>query len=151
MKIKLADVELPQIQEITVYDRRALVERKPPGMAGSLFQNLGRSPTGILVAGVATGPTAFQFIETLQRKFQAAKPLPFTADIVAGAAIRQTLIAGMQFQDLAGKPQRFAYALDLREFIKPSKADNQAALNQGIHSEGRKLATDLAGKLTKKK
>jgi hypothetical protein len=151
MKIKLADLELPQVQEITVYDRRALAEHKPPGMAGSLFQNLGRDPTGILVAGVVTGPQAFQFIEKLQRKFEAAKPVPFTAEIVAGAAIRQTLIADMRFQDLAGKPQRFAYALDLREFIKPSKAENQAALNAGIRSEGRKLANDLAAKLTKQK
>jgi hypothetical protein len=150
MKVKLADLELPQVQEITVYDRRALAEHKPPGMAGSLFQNLGRRPTGILLSGVATGPAAFQFMEKLQGKFRAAKPLPFTADVVAGAGIRQTLMADVRFQDLAGKPQRFAYVVDLREYIRPSKAENQTALNDGIRSEGRKLASDLAARLTKK-
>ena len=151
MKVKLADLELPQVQEIEVYDRRALAEHKPPGMAGSIFQNLGRNPTRIVLSGVATGASAFQFMEKLQGRFLAAKPVPFTADIIAGAGIHQTLIANVRVQDLAGKPQRFAYALDLREFIKPSKSENQAALNNGIRSEGQKRTKDLAAKLTKKK
>jgi len=151
VKVKLADLELPQVQEIAVYDRRALAEHKPPGMAGSVFQNLGRHPTGILLTGVATGPTAFPFMEKLQGKFRAGKPVPFTADLIAGAGIRQTLIADLRFQDLAGKPQRFAYALDLRELIKPSKPENQSTLNEGIRSEGRKLTNDLVANLTKRK
>src|SRR6266567_4249330 len=151
MKVKLADLELPQVQEIVVYDRRALAEHKPPGMAGSQFQNLGRAPTGILVSGVATGPAAFPFIEKLHGKFKAGKPVAFTADVVTGAGIGQTVISDLHLQDFAGKPQRFAYALDLREYITPSKPENQTALNAGIQSEGKQLTSGLTKKLTGKK
>ena len=42
MRPMLDDIELPQVQEIAAYDRRMLAEHKPPGMDGSLLQNLGR-------------------------------------------------------------------------------------------------------------
>ena len=151
MKVKLADLELPQVQEVTLSDRRSLAELKPPGMPGSLLQNMGRHPTGILLWGIASGPKALQFIEKLDVKFRAAKPVPFVTDFIAGAGVTDALVADLRFQDLAGKPQRFAYALVLHEFIKPSKKENHAALNAGIHAEGARLTGHLAVNLTRKK
>jgi hypothetical protein len=151
MKVKLADLELPQVQEVAVYERRSLAEHKPPGMAGSLLQNLGRHPAAIFLWGVVTGPKALEFIEKLESKFRAAAPAPFTAEIISGAGVSQVLVAGLRVQDLAGKPERFAYALSLREFIKPSKAADHAALNAGIRSEARGLVRNQAAKLTKRK
>jgi hypothetical protein len=111
--------ELPLVQEITTYDRRVLSEHKPPGMSGSLLQNLGRRPERIVVWGVATGPDALTTVTTLDDKFRAGTPVPFTTDIVADANIDLVLIEDLRLQELAGKPQRFSYVLTLREFIKP--------------------------------
>jgi hypothetical protein len=115
----LDDLELPQVGEITTLDRRALCEHKPPGMAGSLVQNLGRRPLRVVVTGVITGPDALSTAEKLDDKFRAAKPVPFTADIVADANLDLVQIEDLRLTDLAGKPQRVGYVLTLREFMKP--------------------------------
>jgi hypothetical protein len=151
MKLKLDDLELPQVQEVATYDRRALAEHKPAGMAGSLLQNLGRYPTGIVLWGVATGPTAQQFAEKLDGKFRAAKPVPFSADIITGAGISQMLIADLRLEDLAGKPGRFAYVLALREFTKPAKTEDRTVLDAGIRSDAKKRVGQLTANLTKPK
>jgi hypothetical protein len=115
----LDDLELPQVQEISAYDRRTLAEHKPPGMSGNFLQNLGRRPTRLVLWGVATGPEALTFTQKLDNKFRSAKPVPFTADIVTDAEIDLMVIDDLKLQELAGKPERFAYVLTLREFIKP--------------------------------
>jgi len=113
------DLELELVQEITTYDLRNLAEHKPPGMAGSLLQNLGRRPTRLVLWGIATGPDALQTTQKLDEKFRTAKPVSFTADIVTDSEIQTMFIDDLKIQDLAGKPERFAYVLTLREFIEP--------------------------------
>jgi hypothetical protein len=115
----LDDLELEQVQEIGSYDRRTLAEHKPPGMSGSVLQNLGRRPMRLVLWGVTTGPGAKTFVGKLEAKFRAAKPVPFTADIVKDAEIQLMLIDDLKLQELAGKPERVGYVLTLREFIKP--------------------------------
>ena len=102
----LDGLQLPQVQEVITYDRRTLPEHKPPGMGGSLLQNLGRSPTAILLWGVATGPAASQFAEKLEKKFTAGKPVRFATDIVAASRISNVVIENLRFQDVAGKLAR---------------------------------------------
>jgi hypothetical protein len=113
------DLELELVQEITTYDLRNLAEHKPPGMDGSLLQNLGRRPTRLVLWGIATGPEALQTTQKLDEKFRAAEPVGFTADIVTDSEIQKMFIDDLKIQDLAGKPERFAYVLTLREFIEP--------------------------------
>jgi hypothetical protein len=132
MQPMLDDIELPQVQEITTHEKRTLVEHKPPGMSGSLLQNLGRRPTYLLLWGVATGTDAQETIAKLNDKFQAGAPLSFTADISADAKIDQVIIDNLQVQDLAGKPQRYAYILTLREYIEPIPPEDLSALNTDI-------------------
>jgi hypothetical protein len=119
MRPMLDDLELRQVQEISSYDLRMLAEHKPPGMSGHLLQNLGRRPARLVLWGVATGPDALEFIQKIEEKFRAAKPVPFTADISKDSEIEQMLIDDLKIQELAGKPERFGYLLTLREFIKP--------------------------------
>ena len=45
MQPMLDDLELSQVQQLDTDEQRALVEHKPPGMAGSLFQDMGRRST----------------------------------------------------------------------------------------------------------
>jgi hypothetical protein len=119
MRPMLDGLELPQVQEIGTYERRMLAEHKPPGMEGNLLQNLGRRPTRLVLWGVATGVEALSFMEKLEDKFRAAKPVPFVADIVTDSKTELMMIDDLKMQELAGKPDRFAYVLTLREFIKP--------------------------------
>ncbi|MCB0087221.1 MAG: hypothetical protein KDE54_04850 [Caldilineaceae bacterium] len=139
----LDDLELPQVQEITTYDRRMLAEHKPPGMAGSLLQNLGRRPGSLVLWGVKTGPDALAFIEDLNGKFRTGDPLPFVADIIADAAIEQMIIDDLQWQELAGKPDRYAYVLTLREYIEPVEPEDTSFLESDILDDAQGLIDDL--------
>lgn len=135
MRPMLDGLELPQVQEITSYDRRSLAEHKPPGMSGNVLQNMGRRPTRLVLWGVATGPDALKFTQQLDEKFRAAKAVPFTADISKDSQIDLMLIDDLKLQELAGKPQRFAYVLTLREFIEPVEPEEA----------GPSLDTDILG------
>lgn len=139
----LDDMELVQVQEIGTYDKRALAEHKPPGMAGSLLQNLGRRPARIVLWGVATGDKALEFTQKLDDKFRAGKPVPFIADIVAESQIQQVLIDDVRFQDLAGKPGRFAYVLTLREFIKPVEPQVVSPIDGDLLDDAKSLLGNI--------
>lgn len=143
MRPLLDDLELPQVQEIATYDRRRLAEHKPPGMEGSLLQNLGRRPTHLVLWGVATGSNALEFVGKLEEKFQAGQPVPFAADIVTDAEIEQMAIDDLQVQELAGKPQRYAYVLTLREYIEPVEPADASLLDTSILDEAQGLMDDL--------
>lgn len=147
MRPMLDDIELPQVQEITTLERRVLAEHKPPGMAGSLLQNLGRRPTRLTLWGVATGPGALEFIQKLDDKFRATKPVPFIADIVKDAEIEKVIIDDLRFQDLTGRPERFAYVLTLREFIEPVEPEEASLLDGSILDEAQNLMDGLVGGL----
>lgn len=143
MRPMLDDLELPQVQEIATFDRRELAEHKPPGMSGSLLQNLGRRPTSLVVGGVATGPQAQIFIEQLNEKFRAGNPVPFVADILNETAIEEMLIDDLKIRDLAGKPLRFAYVLTLREHMEPVEPEASALVDADILDQADSLLDDL--------
>jgi len=148
MQPMLDNLALPQVQAVTTSDRRSLAEHKPPGMQGSLLQNLGRHPTRLLLWGVATGTDAEDFVKKLEKKFRDAKPVPFTSDIVADSKIDQMLIDDLRIQELAGKPLRFGYALVLREFVKPVAPEDASALDAGILDEAQNLVKGIVDGLS---
>jgi hypothetical protein len=139
----LDGLELQLVQEITVLERRVLAEHKPPGMSGSLLQNLGRRPTRLALWGVAAGEGAQQFVDDLNEKFRGGQPLDFTADIVADAELEKVVVEDLRVQDLAGKPERFAYVITLREFIEPAEPEDTTALDGGILDDAQNLMGDL--------
>ena len=143
MRPMLDDIELPQVQEIRALEQRAVAEHKPPGMAGSLLQNLGRRPARLIVGGVKTGEDALTFVESLNDKFRAGDPVTFIADIVADAELDTMIIDDLKFQDIAGKPQRYAYVLILREYIEPVEPEDTSFLNDDILDEVNDLMDDL--------
>ena len=143
MRPMLDDLELPQVQEIATHDRRVLAEHKPPGMAGSLLQNMGRRPAHLVLWGVAAGPEALEFVEELDGKFRAGEPVAFVADIVADAEIEEMIIDDLKWQELAGKPQRFAYVLTLREYIEPVEPEDTSFLDADILDDAQNLIDDL--------
>ena len=143
MRPMLDDLELPLVQEMTTLERRVLSEHKPPLMSGSLLQNLGRRPTRLALWGVATGTDARSFVEKLDGKFRDGNPLPFAADIVADAKLEKVVIEDLRIQDLAGKPERFAYVMTLREYIEPVEPEDVSPLNTDILGDAKNLMNDL--------
>lgn len=143
MRPMLDDLELPQVQEITTRDLRVLAEHKPPGMEGSLLQNMGRRPTRLVLCGVAVGPEVLEFVEKLDEKFRSGNAVPFIADIIADAEIEEMVIDDLQWQELAGKPERFAYVLTLREFIEPVEPEDASFLDSDILDEAQGLIDQL--------
>ena len=143
MRPMLDDLALIQVQTLRVHDARSLAEHRAPGMDGSLLQNMGRRPSGFSVAGVASGPEAQAFVETLNEKFASGSPVSFTADVIADADIDQVLIDDFQVREVAGKPERFAYALILREHIEPVEPEDVSPLNSDILDDATGLIDDL--------
>ncbi len=139
----LDDLELPLVQEITTHDRRVLAEHKPPGMEGSLLQNLGRRPARLVLWGVAAGDDAQDTVEKLDEKFRAGGPFAFTADISVDSEIEQIVIDDFQVQEIAGKPQRFSFTLALREYIEPVEPEDLSVLDAGILDEAGDLMDGL--------
>lgn len=147
MRPMLDDLELPQVQEITTYDRRMLAEHKPPGMDGSLLQNLGCRPGHLTLWGVKTGPDSLEFVETLEQKFRAGQPVPFVADIIADAEIETMIIDDLQWQEVAGKPDRYSYVITLREYIEPVEPEDTSLLQNDILDDAGDLFNDLVNGL----
>lgn len=143
MRPMLDDLALPQVQILRLHDRRRLAEHRAPTMDGSYLQNLGRSAGAIAVAGVASGPTAQAFLEALSAKFDAGVPVSFVSDIVADAEIEAVLIDDFKVRDLAGKPERYAYALVLHEHREPAEPEDLSALQDDLLGDAGDLIDDL--------
>jgi len=143
MSPTLAGTELPQVQELTTSDLRALAEHKAPGKDGSMLQNLGRAPTAVTVRGVATDPESLDLVEQLKTDLRTGQPVAFVADITTDTTIEQVLIDDLQVRQLAGRPDRYAYVLTLREYVEPVEPESSAALDADIAAD----ASDLTGGL----
>lgn len=145
MRPMLDDVELPQVQEVRTGHRRVLAEHRAPGMDGSVLQDLGRRATRIEVLGVASGPAAATVIAALRAKLAAATPVPFTADAVTDLALDSVMVDDLVVEELAGRPQRIAYTLTLREHLTPTDAGRASGVDADALDEASDLVGDLAG------
>ena len=147
----LGDVELRTVQNIATVERRALVEHRVPGMAGSAFQDLGRPSTSITLEGILFGEESRAGLESLRTKFQAAEPVSFTADITTATEIVDVLIEDLRVVEVAGRPGTFLYQIVLRESPPPPPpVDLLAGLNADILGDAQGLfdqATGLANVL----
>ncbi|HEX7805752.1 MAG TPA: DNA circularization N-terminal domain-containing protein [Cellulomonas sp.] len=143
MRPTLAGTELPQVQELTTSDLRAVAEHKAPGKDGSMLQNLGRAPTAVTVRGVATDPASLDLVEQLKTDLRTGQPVAFVADITTDTTIEQVLIDDLQVRQLAGRPDRYAYVLTLREYVEPVEPESSAALDADIAADAGNLTGGL--------
>lgn len=139
----VADLELPQVQEVRTADRRALAEHKPPDKAGSLLQDLGRAPTSVVLWGMATDPQALDVVRRLRDHLEAGEPVAFVADIVNGTEVEQVVVDDLRVRQLAGRPDRFAYALTLREHHEVVQPEPAGLLDDDILDDATSLLDDL--------
>lgn len=115
----LDGVELEQVQEIKSVDTEAVETHGVPALEGDFLQDLGRRAVRITLNGVVLGSTAGDGLKTLREKFRNAKAVSFVSDIATATKVDQVLIEDFGVREIAGKPERFEYALTLREFIPP--------------------------------
>jgi hypothetical protein len=114
----LDDIELEKVQKIEIDEDQVLVEHEIPALEGDFFQGIGRRANRVSLTGVMTGTEAGGSLKSLRDKFRNADPVPFVSDITTATRVDQVLIEEMGVRELAGKPERFEYALTLREFIE---------------------------------
>ena len=143
MKPMIDDLSLPQVQVVRSYDKRMLAEHRATGMDGSFLQNMGRKPSCIMLAGIASGDESMAFVEALDDKFNAGEPVTFVTDIIQDSDIEQMLIDDLKLEELAGKPNRFAYVVTLREHIEPLEPEDVSALNDDILADANSLLDEL--------
>ncbi len=142
----LGDIELRTVQHIESLERRALVEHRVPGMAGSAFQDLGRSAACVKITGILFSSEARDELETLRQKFQAAEPISFTADITTATEIVDVLIEDLRVVETAGRPQTFVYDIILRESPPPPPPiDPLSSLNTDIVGDAQGLFDEALG------
>jgi hypothetical protein len=108
---------------------------------------MGRRPLRLALWGVKIGPDAIEFVEKLDAKFRAGQPLPFVGDILADVEIDQVLIDDLQWQELAGKPQRYAYVLTLREHIEPQEPKDTSLVDTSVLEDIQDMVGDLTAGL----
>ncbi len=143
MRPILSAVELAQVQEIRIDDVRSIAEHKPPGKDGSYLQDLGRHPTRLTILGVVSDPNARTFIEDLKAEMRAGKPVPFVSDITSDTELRMTIIDDVGVRQLAGKPDRFGYAITLHEYVEPAVPETAALFEADILDDAAALLDNL--------
>src|SRR5713226_9222712 len=123
----LDDVELQQVQEVEAEDQEVLAQHGVPALEGDFLQDLGRRATRVKLTGVLTGSEAGGGLKKLREKFRAAEPVPLVADIATATKVDKVLIEEMGVRELAGKPERFEYAITIIEYIPPPTNQTVAA------------------------
>ncbi|MGB9366935.1 MAG: peptidoglycan-binding protein [Xanthobacteraceae bacterium] len=109
--------ELPLVQSVEGAETEALTEHSVPALEGDFLQDLGRRAARIRLAGVATGTEAGEALKTLREKHRAAAPISFVADIGTATKVDKVLIEQLDVREFAGRPERFAFSLELLEFV----------------------------------
>lgn len=147
MRPMLDDLELLQVQEAALAERRQLVEHRADGVDGGVLQDLGRLPARFTVSGIAAGAEAAEFIDRLAAIFREGRPVPFSADVGAGPQIEQVVVADLRVDELAGRPGRWRYLLTLAEYQEPSEPEPAAGVDAAVVDEARGLVDGMAAAL----
>lgn len=109
--------ELPLVQSIEGTETEALEQHSVPALEGDFLQDLGRRAARIKLAGVMTGAEAADALKTLREQHRAAAPISFVADIATATKVDKVLIEQLDVREFAGRPERFAFSLELLEFV----------------------------------
>jgi hypothetical protein len=116
----LGDYTLPRVTRLETLEQRQLAELEIPGRAGSLFQDLGRGPTRVVVEGSLYGTEpGTEFLTSAREKYLAAEPLTFVSDIATGTELQYVLIERLHVQAAACAPDQVDYTLWLVECPPP--------------------------------
>ena len=121
MKIKpmLGDFALEGVERIESAERRALIEHRVPGLAGSYYQDLGASPNRLMIRGSRFGDdTRDAFLTGIRDLFNKGTPTTFVGDITTATDLLDVVIETFTVSE-AGGPETLRYEIVLRKYIEP--------------------------------
>src|SRR5262249_21206462 len=140
----LGEIELQLAQKIETEDDQVLAQHGVPALEGDFLQRLGRRASRVKLSGVMTGPEAAESLKTLRKKFRDGEPTSFVADIATATQVDQVLIEEFGVRELAGKAERFAYELTLREFTPVPTPQTEVAPAQQVDEEIQEDASNIS-------
>ena len=145
VKPMLDGFELQYVQEIECQEEEALARHGIPVLEGDFLQDLGRRAVRVTLTGVLAGTDAGKNLKTLREKFKSGTPIPFVDDIATATTVDKMLIEEMNVREIAGKPERFEYALSLYEYIaahEPSEQTEQIPGAPQVDADNQNQAAD---------
>lgn len=129
----LGDYTLPRVTRLETLEQRQLAELEIPGRAGSLFQDLGRGPTRVVIEGSLFGDEpGTEFLTSAREKYLAAEPLTFVSDIATGTELQFVLIERLHVQAAASAPDQVDYAMWLVECPPPPPPNLLGGIDTGL-------------------
>ncbi len=129
----LGEFELDGIEYVESVERRALVEHRVPGLAGSYYQDMGSAPNAILIVGTQTGDQKRDdFLTGIRDIFNAGEPTTFTADINTATDLTDVVIQDLHVSEVGGASSTFRYAVTLRRYVEPPEPPATDLLDAGI-------------------
>src|SRR5262249_49304475 len=146
MKIKpmVGDFELDGIEYVASAERRALVEHRVPGLAGSYYQDMGSTPNAVLIVGTQTGDDRRDdFLTGIREMFNKGEPTTFVADINTATDLTDVVIQDLQVSEVGGASSTFRYAVTLRRYVEPPAPPSTDLLAAGILDDALSLTDAL--------
>lgn len=142
----LGSLALPLAQSVDVSDGQALVSHGVAGQDGGLIQRMGRRAARVALTGVASGTDAAASVEALRELLRGGEPVDFVADIASATRITRVLVEALDIRELAGRPERWEYALLLREYLEPPAPvqTEERPVDDETRDEGRAGADEQA-------
>jgi len=139
-----ATKELRSVYNISVSEKRSIVEHKIPGLQGGVLQDLGREPVRISFEGIIYGEKAKEGLETIRSKFKAGQAVPFSSGISGVSEVTQVLIEDFQVEEVGGTTNRYRYWITLREYSIPPEEEKPAPSQEEEAKEETEQAADDA-------
>lgn len=147
MKVKpiLDKWEIKGIESITSLEDRKLAEHTVPGKTGNVFQDLGSKPTEITITGSLHGDEVREgFLKEVRKRYKAAQPVTFVADITTATEIKYVVIKDLRFLEKANDPDHFKYKIVLNESPPPPPPPNPAgAIDAGLLNKAKGFADTI--------
>ena len=109
--------ELRTVNNITILDKRRVVEIEIPGKDGNILQDMGREPAKIIIVGELMGEKSRVALESMISKSDENKPCQLVTDKLQGIEINKVLIEDLSYEEIAGTSNRYSYRIVLKEFI----------------------------------
>jgi len=107
--------EIRSIYNLSISGKRRIVELEIPGLAGNVFQDLGRNPLLISFDGELVGSNTTNTLQDIKSKFELREPLPFSTDIAPINDVTEVVIENLTVHFIGGTPIGSRYSMLLKE------------------------------------
>jgi len=118
-----ATKELRSVRNISIGERRIIVEHRVPGLEGGILQDLGRVPVRISFDGMIFGDQAKDGLEIIRSKFKAGQAFPFNSSLTGIAEVTQVLIEDLSVDETSSVSNGYRYSITLREYSLPPEEE----------------------------